>query len=76
MAIALANTHRIITKLKENGFTKQQATAITEAIQELDLTALATKGDLHKQTSDLVKWFIGILLAQTALVVSLLNLLT
>ena len=75
MAIVLANTHRIITKLKAHGFTAEQATGITEVFEEVDLSSLTTKEDLHTQTADLIKWFIAILIAQTALVVSLIELL-
>ena len=75
MAIALPNTHRIINKLKQHGFTEDQATGITEVFQEADLSSLTTKEDLQKQTADLVRWFIAILIAQTALVVSLIELL-
>lgn len=47
MAI-VADTHRLITTLTQRGFTEEQAEAITDAIQEIDLDDLATKSDLEK----------------------------
>lgn len=43
---ALPDTDRLVNILTERGFTAQQAEAITDAIQEIDLSGLATKSDL------------------------------
>ncbi len=42
----IADTHRLIASLTERGFSEQQAEAITEAIQEIDLGEVATKRDM------------------------------
>jgi hypothetical protein len=42
------DTHRLISRLREHGFSEEQASGITEAIQEIDLTQLATRGDLRE----------------------------
>jgi len=44
----LLDTHRLISNLKQHGFTEDQATGITEAVQQIDLTQLATKGDVRE----------------------------
>ena len=82
MVTIVYDTHKIVTKLAERGFTEDQAVAITEALQELDLSELAAKSDLagleqrladriHRMTAQ----FFGMLLAQGALVISILQLL-
>ena len=48
MATLIFDTHRLTTYLKEHGFTEQQAVAITEAMQEIDLSQLATRRDLRE----------------------------
>ncbi len=50
------DTHKVITRLKDRGFTEQQATGVTEVIQEIDLTEVATKSDLQHLKVDLMKW--------------------
>jgi len=42
------DTHRLISSLKDHGFSEDQATGITQAIQEIDLTQLATKSDIRE----------------------------
>lgn len=42
------DTHRVVTRLKERGFTEEQASGIAEAMRELDLSQLATKADLRE----------------------------
>ena len=42
------DTHRLITRLKGRGFSEEQAAGITEALQELDLSQLATRADLRE----------------------------
>ena len=50
------DTHKVITRLKDRGFTEQQATGVTEVIQEIDLSEVATKSDLQHLKVDLMKW--------------------
>lgn len=82
MATIIADTHRVILKLVERGYTKDQAEALTEVLQELDLSELATKADLNELRMQLtgeihgLSWRIfGLLLAQGALVIAVLQLL-
>jgi len=42
------DTHRLISSLKEHGFTEDQAAGITEAVQQIDLSQLATKADVRE----------------------------
>jgi hypothetical protein len=80
MATIVADTHKLITKLSERGFTRVQAEALTEALQELDFSELVTKANLKELEIKLTKeinslsWKIsGLLLAQGALVVAILQ---
>ena len=53
------------------GFSEQQATGVTEAIQEIDLSHLVTKQDLKEAIAGLeirmLKWAVPLLLGQTAI---------
>ena len=73
----LANTHRLVTRLQDRGFTEEQAEGITEVIQEIDLAEVTTKGDLlqlelklEKQIADakaeILKWVVPLMLGQLA----------
>ena len=42
----LTDTHRLMTHLTERGFSTQQAEALIEAVQEIDLSEVATKQDV------------------------------
>lgn len=82
MATIVSDTHKVITKLVERGYTKDQAEAFTEVLQDLDFSDLATKADLNELriqlTSEIngLSWRIfGLLLAQGALVISILQFL-
>jgi len=44
----ILDTHRLISRLKQHGFTEEQATGISEAMQEIDLSHLATRGDIKE----------------------------
>jgi hypothetical protein len=66
----------------ERGYTKDQAEALTEVLKELDLNELATKNDLNELRMGLtaeihgLSWkMFGLLLAQGALVIAVLQLL-
>jgi hypothetical protein len=78
-ALVIRDTHKLIASLQKRGFTAQQAEGITEAIKEIDASALATKADLRELKIDLIKWLSGILIAHglgtAALTVALLQLL-
>lgn len=85
------DTHKFIRRLKEAGIPESQAEAIAEAFQSASGAAeLATKRDLRemelrleakidKATSDLkvdlIKWVTGALIAQAAVIATLVKLL-
>ena len=41
------DTYKIVTLLKERGFTKKQAEGIIETVREVTISGVATKEDLH-----------------------------
>lgn len=76
------DTHEFVKKLKEAGFTEQQAEALTETIktaQGVDLSDLVTKNDLKNDLAQLeirlMKWGFAMLAGQGAIIVALLKLL-
>ncbi len=85
------DTHKFIRRLKEAGIPESQAEGIAEAFQDASGEAeLATKRDLRemelhleakldKATSDLkidlIKWVTGALIAQAAVIATLVKLL-
>jgi hypothetical protein len=78
-ATFIVDTNGIIKKLEQRGFSRTQAEGITEALKELDTSALATKADLKDLELRLYKYCSGILVAHglrtAALTVALLQLL-
>jgi len=73
MRTLVIDTNGIIKKLEARGFSRAQAEGITEALKELDTSTLATKSDLNDLELRLVKWIAGMLLAQGALIVALIQ---
>ncbi|MGH8655826.1 MAG: coiled-coil domain-containing protein [Gammaproteobacteria bacterium] len=76
------DTHEFVKKLKETGFTEQQAEALTETItaaQGVDLSDLVTKNDFKNDLAQLeirlMKWGFAMLAGQGAIIVALLKLL-
>ena len=78
-ATLVIDTNGIVKKLEQRGFSRTQAEGITEALKELDTSALATKADLKDLELRLYKYFAGVLIAHglgtAALTVALLQLL-
>jgi hypothetical protein len=76
----IRDTHKLIAKLQQRGFSAQQAEGITEAIKEIDASALATKADLQELKVGIIKWLSAVLLAHglgtAVLTVALLQLLS
>jgi hypothetical protein len=83
----IRDTHKLIAKLQQRGFSAQQAEGITEAIKEIDASGLISTADLkdavqtlelamREQSLSIIKWTAGALLAQGALVVALIELLS
>ena len=73
MQTLVIDTNGIVKKLEQRGFSRTQAEGITEALKELDVSTLATKSDLKDLEPRLVKWIAGMLLAQGALIVALIQ---
>ena len=71
MQTLVIDTNSVVKKLEQRGFS--QAEGITEALKELDISTLATKSDLKDLELRLVKWIAGMLLAQGALIVALIQ---
>jgi hypothetical protein len=62
----LFDTHAAVQKLKDAGFTEQQAEAqiqvfldIAQSSRDIEALRLATKVDLAELKTDLIKWMIG-----------------
>ena len=72
MATFALDTHKTINKLIEQGYTKEQAEGLVEALTESNLV---TKDDLNSAIKDLKIWVLMMLLAQAALIVTLQNLI-
>ena len=69
-------------KLKEAGFSEQQAESQAQALSqalaehaERQKEELATKRDLVEAKADIIKWVAGMLVAQAALIAALVKLL-
>ena len=77
MQTLVVDTNGVVKKLEQRGFSRAQAEGITEALKELDTSKLVTKADLEialaNQTITIIKWMTGMLLAQGALIVALLE---
>jgi hypothetical protein len=80
MATITFDTLKFVERLKSAGVSEEQAKAeveaLTEALNEtIAVRELATKFDLETLKADLVKWMAGLLLAQAAVVATLVKLL-
>ena len=71
-ALVIRDTHKLIGKLQQRGFSAQQAEGITDALREVDSTAIATKIDLQDLKVDLIKWMVGTHLAYAAIIIAVL----
>ena len=84
MQTLVIDTNNIVKKLEHRGFSRAQAEGIAEALKELDTSPLATKSDLNDavqmlklamrdQAITMITWMTGILVAQGALIVALIQ---
>ena len=71
----IRDTHKLIAKLQQRGFSALQAEGITEAIKEIDASTLATKADLQELKVSLIQWMIGIQIGYGAIIVAVVALL-
>lgn len=74
------DTLKFVERLKAGGVSDEQAKAEVEALsaalnETIVVRDLATKRDLETLKADLVKWMAGLLLAQAAVVATLVKLL-
>ena len=79
MATLVKDTHKLISFLQAKGYTKDQAEGFVNAVKDFDVADLATKADLKDLRLDLTKTMfaivIGQIVAQTALIVAIVELL-
>jgi hypothetical protein len=68
----IRDTHKLVAKLQQRGFSAQQAEGITEAIREIDASELPTKSDLSALEARFYKFTFT---AMTALIVGLIEIL-
>ena len=66
------NTHQLFNKLKESGFNEQQAEAVIDTIETIQVARLedvATKGDIQRLETDLkiLQWGVALILAVVAM---------
>ncbi|WP_245740659.1 CCDC90 family protein [Ectothiorhodospira marina] len=88
LASVTFDTHEFIKTLEKAGFDEKQAEAVALAFKNAQREAeVATKEDIalvrsevremeHRLKADLIKWMAGLLLAQAALVATLVKLLS
>lgn len=86
MTGALAfDTHQFVKTLMEHGFSQSQAEGLAKAQavaldknlvtkRDLEELRLEMRVEIHKIKADLLKWMIGAMIAQTALIVGLVRL--
>jgi hypothetical protein len=80
MAAVTFDTHKFIRKLKESGFTEEQAEGVADAFKDAQAEAVPVTKDyldarLLELENRLVKWGIGLALGQVALIAALVKLL-
>ena len=73
MQTLVIDTSGIVKKLEQRGFSRTQAEGITDALKELDSSALVTKAALADQTITMLEWMTAMLLAQGAFIVALIQ---
>jgi hypothetical protein len=92
MATLTMDTHRIVKRLRDAGFTDTQAETVTDILAETRATDLAdvatkadiamlrsemaTKADLAAVETKIIKWLVPLMLGQTGLIVALIKLLS
>lgn len=77
MSTVTFDTHKFVQRLRQSGLPEAQAEAMADALKESQENAeLVTKKDLQiaiaELRTDLMKWVIGLALAQIGLLVSIL----
>ena len=81
MALTTFDTHLFVTRLRNAGFADAQAEAISEAFKQAqsesqpitkDYFDAKFKAEIEVAKSEVIKWVVGLALAQIALIVGLL----
>ena len=75
MATITFDTLSYSKKLKAAGFTEEQTEIQAETLKEILGTELTTKKDLAETKVEIIKWVGGMLVAQAAIVATLVKLL-
>ena len=75
MATVTFDTLSYSKKLKAAGFSEKQAEIQAETLKEILGTELTTKKDLAETKVEIIKWVAGMLVAQAAIVATLVKLL-
>jgi hypothetical protein len=70
MQTLVIDTYKVVTRLQQKGFSKDQAEALVSAAQEIDLSAFVTKNDLNNLKLEMIKWMVGTQLAYAAIIVA------
>ena len=78
----IRDTHKLIAKFQDRGFSAKQAEGITEAIKEIDASQLSTKDDitaprheLREMKVSLIQWMVGTQIGYGALIIAAVTLL-
>ena len=74
MQTLVIDTYKVITRLQQKGFTKDQAEALVSAAQEIDLSGLATKEYVADKINQQTWQLVFFMAAQAALIVALIKL--
>ena len=80
MSTITFDTHKFIRKLRDAGFEEAQAEAVADAFQEAQAESLPVTRDyldskLSELKVELIKWVTGALIAQAAVIATLVKLL-
>jgi hypothetical protein len=74
MQTLVIDTYKIITRLQQKSFTKDQAEALVSAAQEINLSGLATKQYVGEKINQQTWQLVFFMAAQAALIVALIKL--
>lgn len=76
MATLVTDRAKIIHHLQTKGYSQDQAEGFADALSELDTSELATRDFVHSENANLkaslVMWFVGVEIATTALIISVI----
>lgn len=82
MATLTFDTYKFIERLVQEGIPEQQARAIADGLRDIELNHVATREDIAsvrleivQAKTELIRWFVPLLLGQAALIVTLIKFL-